>query len=104
MTTPFLRRYYAGGGTSTTLASDMAIGDTSFVISAATGWPGTPGVDFGVVIDRGTAKEEKILCSQNVSTTVTVDTGGRGADGTTAVSHAAGASVSLCWMRTFWFQ
>ena len=98
MTTAFLRRYYAGGGTTTTLATGMGSGDTSFTISAATGWPGTPGVDFGVVIDRGTANEEKILCSQNVSTTVTVDTGGRGADGTSAVSHAAGATVSLCWL------
>src|ERR1035437_8798244 len=95
--TAFLRRYYAGGGTTTTLASSMASGDTSFVLGAATGWPGSsPGANFGVVIDRGTGSEEKIICASNATTTVTVATSGRGADGTSATTHNAGATVSLC--------
>src|ERR1035437_3882651 len=95
--TAFLRRYYAGGGTTTTLASSMASGDTSFVLGAATGWPGSsPGANFGVVIDRGTGSEEKIICASNASTTVTVASSGRGADGTSATTHNAGATVSLC--------
>ena len=93
--TAFLRRYFAGGGTSTTLAGGMASGDTSFTISSATGWPGASG-SFGVVIDRGTGSEEKIICASNATTTVTVATSGRGADGTSATTHNAGATVSLC--------
>ena len=94
--TAFLRRYFAGGGTSTTLASSMGSSDTSFTIAANTGWPGTPGVNFAVVIDRGTSSEEKILCSQNSGTTVTVASSGRGYDGTSATTHNASATVSLC--------
>jgi hypothetical protein len=92
--TAFLRRYYAGGGISTTLGAAMASTDTSFTISSATGWPGSVGTDFFVVIDRGTASEEKVLCSSNSGTTVTVAS--RGQDGTSAVAHNSGASVALC--------
>ncbi len=92
----FLRRYFAGGGTTTTLASSIGASDSAFTLTANTGWPGTPGVNFGVVIDRGTGSEEKILCSQNVGNTVTVAASGRGADGTSATTHNINAPVSLC--------
>ena len=97
MTTAFLRRFFAGGGTSTNLANAMASTDTAFAIDSATGWPGAPGYSGGfiVVIDRGTASEEKILCSSNSGTTVNVASGGRGYDGTSATAHSANASVSL---------
>ena len=95
--TAFLRRFYAGGGASTTLASAMGNSDTSFSISATTGWPGgSPGANFIVVIDRGTSSEEKILCSSNSGTVVSVATSGRGYDGTSATSHNSNATVSLC--------
>lgn len=96
--TAFARRDYAGGGAATTLASSMSSTDTTFTVSAATGWPGSPGVNFLVVIDRDTASEEKILCSSNSGTTVTVAGGlsGRGADGTAATTHNANAQVFLC--------
>ena len=95
--TAFLRRFYAGGGASTTLASAMGISDTSFSISNATGWPGgSPGANFIVVIDRGTSSEEKILCSSNSGTVVSVASSGRGYDGTSATSHNSNATVSLC--------
>lgn len=94
--TAFQRRYYAGGGATTTLSSAMGSSDTSFNISSAIGWPGTPGHNFLVVIDRGTSSEEKILCSSNSGTVVTVATSGRGSDGTSATTHNFGASVSLC--------
>lgn len=93
----FLRRFYAGAGTTTTLATGMLFTDLTFTIGAATGWPGTPGVNFYVVIDRGNPTEEKILCTQNVGTTVTAaGRGGIYGDGTSAVGHSVGASVSLC--------
>lgn len=96
--TAFQRRYYDGAGSTTVLSSSMANTDTTFNISSANGWPGSPGVPFFVVIDRGTASEEKVLCASNASTVVTVSggTGGRGQDGTSAVSHNSGATVSLC--------
>ena len=98
MATPYLRNYYAGGGTSTTLANAMGEFDGSFVITADTGWPGGAGF-FTVVVDRGTSSEEKIRCASNSGTTVTVASdgnGGRGYDGTSATGHNAGATVSLC--------
>jgi hypothetical protein len=90
----FQRRYYAGGGVTTTLSAAMASTDTTFSITADTGWPGSVGTDFFVVIDRGTASEEKILCSSNTGTTVIV--ANRGQDGTSAVAHSNAATVSLC--------
>ena len=93
--TAFSRRSYDGGGASTTLASNMGAADGSFVLVAATNWPGSsPAANFAVVIDRGDPSEEKILCSGNTGTTVTVVT--RGIDGTSATTHNATATVSLC--------
>ena len=91
----FDRRYYAGGGSSTALASSMSSGDTSFTLVGDAGWPGgTPGANFIVVVDRGTTAEEKILCASNTGLVVAVVT--RGYDGTSAVAHNAAATVSLC--------
>ena len=93
--TAFTRREYSGGGVGTTLASNMGAADGSFVIASATNWPGSsPAANFAVVIDRNTASEEKILCSGNTGTTVTVVT--RGIDGTSATTHNATATVYLC--------
>jgi hypothetical protein len=72
----------------------MSSSDTSFTLVSATGWPGSPGNNFFVVIDRGTSSEEKVLCSSNSGTTVTVSA--RGQDGTSATTHNSGATVSLC--------
>jgi len=90
----FLRREYSGGGATTALSASMSSSDVTFAIVNATGWPGSPAANFMVVIDRGTPAEEKILCSANASTTVTVAT--RGYDGTSAAAHSSGATVSLC--------
>ena len=90
----FNRREYSGGGATTALSASMSSSDVTFTIVNATGWPGSPAANFMVVIDRGTPAEEKILCSANASTTVTVAT--RGYDGTSAAAHSSGATVSLC--------
>ena len=92
----FERRYYAGGATATTLPSSMSSTDTTFTIISDTGWPGSPGNNFYVVIDRDTAAEEKILCASNSGTTVAVASSGRGKDGTTAVQHSQNATVEVC--------
>jgi hypothetical protein len=76
----------------------MGASDMSFVLVAATNWPGSPANNFAVCIDRGTPSEEKILCSSNTGTTVVVVT--RGIDGTSATTHQATASVFLCAIST----
>ena len=83
------RRAYSGNAASTTLASGISSADTTITITAATGWPS--GNPFYVVIDPGTASEEKVLVTRS-STTLTVS-GSRGADDTSAASHSAGATI-----------
>jgi len=83
------RRAYSGNAVSTTLASGITAGDTTITIASATGWPS--GAPFFVVVDPGTAAEEKILVTRS-STTLTVS-GSRGADDTSASSHSAGAVI-----------
>lgn len=86
------QRYeHQGGAQRTTLVSTISDSATSIVITAATNWPTGASYPFWIVIDRGLATEEKILCSSRSGTTVTVSS--RGADGTAAQAHTAGAYV-----------
>ena len=97
MTTP---NSFSGSAQATTLGT--AITTTSqltFTIASTTGWVETIGSHIGsplgtsgnfvITLDYGTASEEKVLCASLSGTTVTVATGGRGYDGTTATTHAA---------------
>jgi hypothetical protein len=56
------------------------------------------------VIDRGTASEEKILCSSRTGNIISVynvgGTNGRGADGTTITSHNTNAVVEHVFTAT----
>lgn len=90
------RRAYTGGATSTTTTSAIASsGTTSFTITAYTGWP--YGSDpFHVVVEPGTASEEKILVTRTGSTDTTINIASdseRGQDGTSAVAHSSGSTV-----------
>ena len=87
------RRAYEGAGASSTLTGAFAAGATSFSVAAATGWP--YGADpFFVVVEPGTANEEKLLVTRANSGDPTLSvSGSRGADGTTDVSHAEGSTV-----------
>lgn len=90
------RRAYTGGAQSTTTTSAIASsGTTSFTITAYTGWP--YGSDpFFVVVEPGTASEEKILVTRSGSTDTTVNIASdseRGQDGTSAVAHSSGSTV-----------
>jgi hypothetical protein len=87
------RRGFTGAAVPTTIVGSMttsvpAAGGT-FTLGSATGW--TFVNPFVVVIDRGAAAEEKILCSLIAGTTVTV--GQRGYDGTQPQAHSPGASI-----------
>lgn len=90
------RRSFAGGAASTTISAGINASTTTIPIVSATGWPDGSAGDFFAVIDRGTSSEEKVRVDTRSGTTLTVLAGGRGADGTAAVSHTAGAAIELC--------
>jgi hypothetical protein len=85
----FTRRQYSGSAVATTITAGINTTDTTCSLAATTGWPGSAGVSFYVVIDPGTSTEEK--CSATISgSTLTLV---RGQDDTSASSHASGASI-----------
>jgi hypothetical protein len=101
----YSRRAYKGAPVSNALGgSGLAANATSITLaSAMVGWS-TSGTPFFVVVDAGTAKEEKICVIYASSTTLTVvdptitsgwtaSVNGRGADETTDYAHAVGAAI-----------
>ena len=86
------RREFSGVAVATTLSGSVNSGDTTIIVADATGWP-SGSDDFFLVIDRGTASEEKCRATGRTGTSITVT---RGADGTTAVAHDTGAAVEHC--------
>lgn len=87
------RREFEGGAVPTALTSGITAGDMSFTIDDDEGWPDGSDGDFFVIFDRGLSTQEKARCSGRAGTTVSVATGGRGADQTGAVGHDPGAPV-----------
>lgn len=88
----YARRDIRGGAVQTTISSGITNSDTTIAIAASTGWPDGSGTKpFYVVIDPGLSSEEKVLCASRTSLSLTVTT--RGADGSTASSHASGAVI-----------
>lgn len=98
------RRSYRGAPVSNALGVTLSEAATNITLAVAmAGWS-TDGEPFFVVVDPGTAKEEKICVKYTSSTTLTVvDPGdvspwdasaeGRGADGTTDRQHEQGAVI-----------
>lgn len=90
-------RDFAGGAAATTLATGITDSDSSIVVADATNWPtGGANGDFFVVLDRGNSGEEKVRVASRSGVTLTVQTAGRGADGTSAAAHQSGVSVEHC--------
>lgn len=101
----YSRRSYKGAPVSNALGgSGLAANATSITLAAAmSGWS-TSGTPFFVVVDPGTAKEEKICVIYASTTTLTVvdpavtsawsaSVNGRGADDTTDRAHDVGATI-----------
>lgn len=101
----YSRRSYKGAAVANSLGgSGLAANATSISLSSAmSGWS-TSGTPFFVVVDPGTAKEEKICVIYASSTTLTVvdpavtsswtaSVNGRGADDTTDRAHDTGAVI-----------
>lgn len=85
----FTRRQYKGAAVSTTTTNSINTTDTSVSLAATTGWPSAAGVTFYVVIDPGTAAEEKCLATiSGSSLTLT-----RAQDDTSASSHPSGSVI-----------
>ena len=85
------RRSYAGAAPACTLTSSITSGDTTASLTGTvTAWPTTAGGPFHMVIDPGLSTEEKILVASRSTGSLSSIT--RGVDGTTAVSHSAGAT------------
>ena len=86
-----LRREFAGGVLKTQLTSNISISSSSIDVIDGSTFPSGAVNPFVIVIGRGTAQEEKILCSSRSANTFTVSQ--RGYDSTTAISHVAGEIV-----------
>jgi len=89
---------HQGAAAATTLSSAITASSTTINITSATGWPTGDVGPFWVTIDAGTASEEKVLIASRTGTALTVSS--RGADGTTATSHANGAAIEHTFSAT----
>lgn len=96
------RREYQAGRPTTLTGSGLNSTALSFTIAEAFNWPDGAGgtLKFWVTVDPGTAQEERLLCTGLSGLTVTIDSLGRGVDGTGARSHAFGAVVWPSWSAT----
>jgi hypothetical protein len=95
-----VRRSYEGAAQSAQLTSALggSTADLTIYCDNLTNWPtGTGSKPFFVVIDRGKATEEKILCSARSSNVLTVYndglTNGRAADDTSITAHSINAVI-----------
>lgn len=86
-----LRREFYGGVLKTQLVGNISNSATSILLIDGSTFPTGSTNPFVIVIGRGTAQEEKILCSSRTANTITVSE--RGYDSTTAISHVDGEIV-----------
>jgi hypothetical protein len=82
-----IRREFVGSALRTTLSANISNSATSFSVADGSTFPSGTN-PFVISIGRGTASEEKILCSLRSGGSFTVSE--RGYDGTTAYAHTAG--------------
>ena len=94
-----MRRQYAGGAQPAQLTTGLggSTADQTIYCTDLTNWPDGSIGPFFIVIDRGKANEEKILCQSRSGNILTVfdngTTSGRAADDTPISSHTANAVV-----------
>ena len=80
------RRYYSSTAVASTLSASVSNSATTLSITALSGYPVS--VPWTAILDQDTASEEVVTVTNVSGTTLTVT---RGVDGTSAVSHNAGA-------------
>ena len=99
---------FSGKAQATTLYADVSNVATSFTVTATGTWTETVGSHIGqplgtsgpfvITLDYGQSTEEKVLCTGITGSgpyTITVATGGRGYDGTSAVGHSAASAYPV---------
>ena len=85
------RRSYAGAAPACTLTNSITAGDTTALLTGTvSAWNDTANGPFFMVIDPGLVTEEKVLVGSRTGSSLSSLS--RGVDGTTAASHAAGAT------------
>lgn len=102
-----MRRQYEGAAQASVLTSALgsSTADLTIFCNNLSNWPtGTGGRPFYVVIDRGKANEEKILCASRAGNTLSVYNvglvNGRAADGTPISQHSANAVIEHVFTAT----
>lgn len=101
-----MRRQYAGGAKPAYLTANLGgtTGDLTITCDDLSNWPTGSVGPFYVVVDRGLAAEEKILCVSRASNVLTVYSSGgstgRGADGTTVIAHSSNAEIEHVFTAT----
>jgi hypothetical protein len=89
------RRFYVNSAPQQTLATGIGTSDTSFTIQTSfAGWPTS--FPFFATLDAGTASQEHVLVTAIVGLVATAT---RAQDGSSAVTHAAGATVDQMFIR-----
>lgn len=95
-----MRREYRGAAAPAVLTTPLGASSANLIINCdnLTNWPtGDSGRPFYVVIDRGLASEEKILCSSRTGNTISVynvgELNGRAADETSISAHGINALI-----------
>jgi len=87
------RREFAGAVVETTTTGSLSNSDTSISVPDGSSFPdGSSGNPFVIVLSRGQANEEKVLCTSRSTNTFTVSQ--RGYDGPAANSHLSGTTVN----------
>jgi hypothetical protein len=84
------RKQYAGGAVATKLNGSINNTTTTVVVLDASTYP-SGATPFVIAVDRGTASEEKMLCTRVAASNTLTAT--RGFDGTTGVAHNDAAVV-----------
>lgn len=85
------RKSFAGGAVETTLNGAISNVATTATLTSGATYPTTTGGPFVIVVDPGTASEEKILVATRATNALSGMT--RGYDGTVAVAHSSGVIV-----------
>jgi hypothetical protein len=83
-----VNRYYSAIAQDTTVTSGITSSSTSVAVTAVTGFP--TNYPFALALDYGNALEEIVDVTNVAGLTLTIT---RGVNSTTAVAHAAGATV-----------
>lgn len=97
------RRQYSGSAIASSLASVLGgtVSDLTISCNSLTNYPDGSVGPFFIVINRGGANEEKILCASRSGNVITaVASTGRGSDGTSISSHSVGETVEHIFTAT----